>query len=125
MDKTSKREINREGNVGDAITLDDPGTGRLTVAPNLAYRLMKDSTDMYTVRGRVFVKDAFGNATQISPHDENGNWIFYSEDKQGHTTKINMIDAIQTIEKLTERVAELENKLGLNSESPKKLIYKN
>ena len=39
----------------------------------------------------VWAKDAAGNLTQLSPHDENGNWIFHAHnEKTGKTLKIHM-----------------------------------
>jgi len=43
-----------------------------------------------------------GSETQISPHDENGNWIFHSIDrKRGKRTKINMVKVIRALEEMT------------------------
>ena len=58
--------------IGDALAVVDPSSGEIGVAPNLAFMLRKDSTDMYTSNGRIFVKDAAGNRTQISPHNDKG-----------------------------------------------------
>ena len=89
------------GSAGDAVTIVDPSTGELGVAPNLAFILMKDSTDMYTSNGRIFVKDAAGNRTQISPHNDKGEWVYKSTDKNGVTTEINMIRLAELLEKVT------------------------
>jgi len=86
---------------GDALTVVDPSTGEIGVAPNLAFMLRKDSTDMYTSNGRIFVKDAAGNRTQISPHNDKGEWIYRSTDKDGVTTEINMIRLAELLEKVT------------------------
>ena len=41
--------------------------------------------------GEVWAKDASGNITQLSPHDENGKWIFHAHnEKTGKTLKIQM-----------------------------------
>lgn len=87
--------------IGDALTVVDPSSGEIGVAPNLAFMLRKDSTDMYTSNGRIFVKDAAGNRTQISPHNDKGEWIYRSTDKDGVTTEINMIRLAELLEKIT------------------------
>ncbi len=86
---------------GDALTVVDPSTGEIGVAPNLAFMLKKDNTDIYTSNGRIFVKDASGNRTQISPHNNKGEWIYRSTDKDGVTTEINMIHLAELLEKVT------------------------
>jgi len=53
-----------------------------------------------------------GSETQISPHDENGNWIFHSIDrKRGKRTKINMIEVIRALEEVTGDQYILEENL--------------
>jgi len=50
----------------------------------------------------VFVKDEAGNVTKISPHNEQGEWEYYSRNvKTGKTVRINMEEMIRDIEKLT------------------------
>lgn len=47
----------------------------------------------------VKVMDGAGNITQISPHDENGDWIFYSENaKTGKKLYVNMEKFIRKME---------------------------
>ena len=53
-----------------------------------------------------------GSETQISPHDENGDWIFHSVDrKRGKRTKINMIEVIRALEEVTGDQYILEEEL--------------
>ncbi len=53
-----------------------------------------------------------GSETQISPHDENGDWIFHSIDrKRGKRTKINMIEVIRALEEVTGDQYILEENL--------------
>jgi len=50
----------------------------------------------------VFVKDAAGNETQISPHNAQGEWEYFSRNvKTGKTVRINMEEMIRDIEQLT------------------------
>jgi len=48
------------------------------------------------------VRDEAGNVTKISPHNEAGEWEYYSRNvKTGKTVRINMEEMIRDIEKLT------------------------
>ena len=50
----------------------------------------------------VFVKDEAGNVTKISPHNEAGEWEYYSRNtKTGKVVRVNMEEMIRDIEKLT------------------------
>ena len=50
----------------------------------------------------VFVRDEAGNVTKISPHNETGEWEYYSRNtKTGKTVRVNMEEMIRDIEKLT------------------------
>tara|TARA_B100001094_G_scaffold98881_1_gene95130 strand:+ start:13335 stop:16214 length:2880 start_codon:yes stop_codon:yes gene_type:complete len=50
----------------------------------------------------VFVRDEAGNETKISPHNEQGEWEYYSKNiKTGKTVRVNMEKMIQDIEQLT------------------------
>jgi len=50
----------------------------------------------------MFVQDEAGNVTQISPHNEEGDWIYWSENsKTGKKVKINMEKMIRRLEELT------------------------
>ena len=50
----------------------------------------------------VFVRDEAGNITKISPHNEQGEWEYYSRNtKTGKTVRVNMEKMIQDIERLT------------------------
>ena len=50
----------------------------------------------------MFVKDEAGNVTQISPHNEDGDWIYWSENKKtGKKVKINMEKMIKKLEEIT------------------------
>ena len=50
----------------------------------------------------VFVRDEAGNVTKISPHNQQGEWEYYSRNiKTGKTVRVNMEKMIQDIERLT------------------------
>jgi hypothetical protein len=50
----------------------------------------------------VYVRDEAGNVTKISPHNEQGEWEYYSHNtKTGKTVRINMEEMIRDIEKIT------------------------
>lgn len=87
--------------IGDALTVVDPSTGEIGVAPNLAFRLNKGGTDLYVDNGRIWVSDSSGNKTQISPHNKKGDWIYKSTDSKGVTTEINMMEVVKLLEQQT------------------------
>ena len=86
---------------GDALTVADPTTGEIGVAPNLAFNFMKENTMIYAKNGRLWAEDADKNLTQISPHNDKGEWIYKSVSKDGVTTEINMIRLAELLEKVT------------------------
>ena len=50
----------------------------------------------------VFVRDEAGNVTQISPHNEQGEWQYYSvNEKTGKTVRVNMEQMIRKLEEIT------------------------
>jgi hypothetical protein len=73
------------------------GSDPSTVANN-AHIYAKDESSS----AEVFVRDEAGNVTKISPHNEEGEWEYYSRNtKTGKTVRINMEEMIRDIEKLT------------------------
>ena len=50
----------------------------------------------------LFVRDEAGNVTQISPHNTQGEWIYYSENvKTGKRFRVNMEKMIRKLEQIT------------------------
>ena len=50
----------------------------------------------------VYVKDEAGNATKISPHNEKGEWEYYSKNSvTGKTVRVNMEKMIRKLEEVT------------------------
>ena len=67
-------------------------------ATNKAHIYAKDESSS----AEVFVRDEAGNVTKISPHNEEGDWEYYSRNtKTGKTVRVNMEEMIRDIEKLT------------------------
>lgn len=73
------------------------GSDPATVADN-AHIYAKD----VTASAEVFVRDEAGNVTQISPHNKEGDWVYYSENvKTGKRVKVNMEKMIRRLEEIT------------------------
>jgi hypothetical protein len=71
----------------------DPST-----VTNSAHIYAKDESSS----AEVFVRDEAGNVTKISPHNEAGEWEYFSRNtKTGKTVRVNMEEMIRDIEKLT------------------------
>ena len=71
----------------------DPST-----ATNNAHIYAKDDSSS----AEVFVRDEAGNVTKISPHNQQGEWEYFSRNvKTGKTVRVNMEEMIRDIEKLT------------------------
>ena len=50
----------------------------------------------------LYAMDSDGNETKISPHNQEGEWEYYSRNtKTGKTVRVNMEEMIRDIEKLT------------------------
>ena len=65
---------------------------------NIAHIYAKDDS----ASAEVYVRDEAGNVTKISPHNEKGEWEYFSRNtKTGKTVRVNMEEMIRDIEKLT------------------------
>ena len=65
---------------------------------NIAHIYAKDESSS----AEVYVRDEAGNVTKISPHNEKGEWEYFSRNvKTGKTVRVNMEEMIRDIEKLT------------------------
>ena len=65
-----------------------------------------DSAHIYakddSASSEVYVRDEGGNVTKISPHNEQGDWEFYSKNtKTGKTVRVNMEKMIRKLEEFT------------------------
>jgi hypothetical protein len=94
--------VSTEQTISGAKTFSSPialtvGSDPSSVANN-AHIYAKDEASS----AEVFVSDEAGNVTKISPHNEDGDWEYYSRNtKTGKTVRINMEEMIRDIEKLT------------------------
>jgi hypothetical protein len=60
---------------------------------------------VYAKSGEVYVQDDSGNVTQISPHNEEGDWEYFSRNKiTGKTIRINMEHFVKRMEEITGEV---------------------
>ena len=76
----------------DLLTMDD------TNAPPTP----SSAAHMYAKSGEMFVMDTGGNETQISPHDEDGEWQYFSRNtRTGRVVRIRMEKMIRKLEELT------------------------
>ena len=65
---------------------------------NIAHIYAKDDS----ASAEVYVRDEAGNVTKISPHNEKGEWEYFSRNtKTSKTVRVNMEEMIRDIEKLT------------------------
>jgi hypothetical protein len=81
------------GPIATKVTSSDP-----SVRGNHAHIYSKDVSGS----AEMFVQDEAGNVTQISPHNEEGDWIYWSENsKTGKKVKINMEKMIKRLEQIT------------------------
>lgn len=60
------------------------------------------AANQYAKGGEMFVQDSGGTVTQISPHNDQGEWHFYSwNDQTGKKVKVNMEKMIRKLEDIT------------------------
>jgi len=81
------------GHVELGVLDSDPST-----TANFAHIYAKDDTSS----AEVYVRDEAGNVTKLSPHNEKGNWEYFSRNTiTGKTVRVDMEEMIKDIEKLT------------------------
>lgn len=69
-----------------------------TTVPNVAHVYAKD----VSTSAEVFVQDEAGNVTQISPHNTDGEWQYFSKNtKTGKVVRVNMEKMIRKLEEIT------------------------
>ena len=72
--------------------------GSFIATSDFAHVYAKDDTGS----AEIFVKDEAGNVTKISPHNEQGEWEYFSRNvNTGKVMRVNMEELIKDIEKLT------------------------
>jgi len=71
--------------------------GDTTVPPSPS-----SAAHMYSKSGEMFVMDTGGNETQISPHNSQGEWQYFSKNiRTGKVVKVNMEKMIKRLEEIT------------------------
>ena len=101
--------VNNVGTISVA-TNGDPGVDPATDS-GVGYIYAKGAT------AELFVKDGAGNITQISPHNDEGEWVYYSENvKTGKRVKVNM-------EKMIRRLEEITGETFFEIDDPHKINY--
>lgn len=77
---------------GTAVRATTEGTNHLDIFNGTApVGTLSNGASLYCESGEMKVMDAGGNATQISPHDTDGNWIYNSKNTvTGRVLKIDM-----------------------------------
>tara|TARA_Y100001938_G_scaffold136220_1_gene198796 strand:- start:62 stop:3946 length:3885 start_codon:yes stop_codon:yes gene_type:complete len=91
--QTTNTGIGLTGVMRMAVESGDPST-----VSNSAHIYAKDES----ASAEVYVQDEAGNVTKISPHNEKGEWEYFSRNtKTGKTVRVNMEEMIRDIEQLT------------------------
>ena len=90
-------------NVGIGVTTFPATLAKgLAIANGTAPTVKANSASLYVVLGEMYVYDSTGTATQISPHNEDGDWVFNSYNTEtGERTYINMITLAEIVEVLS------------------------
>ena len=71
-------------------------------SPGVYVQTTTASATGYEQKAEVYVKDESGNVTKISPHNQQGEWEYYSRNVMtGKVVRINMEEMIRDIESLT------------------------
>ncbi len=98
------------------INISAGGTGDLRVDSHVGLKVQAgdaaadgDHAHIYakddTGSAEVYVRDEAGNVTKLSPHNEKGNWEYFSRNViTGKVIRIDMEEMIRDIEKLTGKV---------------------
>ena len=103
LGNTSVTKTILNGNIGIGVTTFPTTLAKgLTIANGTAPTVKANSASLYVVLGEMWVYDSTGTATQISPHNKDGDWVFNSYDVEtGERTYINMITLAETVEELS------------------------
>jgi hypothetical protein len=79
--------------IGLTVVASNPST-----VGNIAHIYAKD----VSTSAEVFVQDEAGNVTQISPHNTEGEWQYFSKNvKTGKVVRVNMEKMIRKLEEIT------------------------
>ena len=75
---------------------------------------LTNGVSLYSSSGEMYAMDAAGNATLLSPHDEENNWVFHSKDtRTGKVLHIEMEKFMKFLNKKfgTDFIKEYEETL--------------
>ena len=95
---------------GTTVTLDSGGnivmSGTVAMEVGSDPSTSADHAHIYakddSASAEVYVRDEAGNVTKISPHNEKGEWEYFSRNvNTGKTVRVNMEEMIRDIEKFT------------------------
>ena len=100
-----------DGTIGESNTI-VTNSGQITLNTAVALSVVSDPTTVankahiyakdVTSSAEVFVRDEVGNVTQISPHNREGDWVYYSENiNTGKRVRVNMEKMIRRLEEIT------------------------
>ena len=94
---TNTQTISGAKTLSSALAMTVVGSDPSTVANNVHIYAKDDSSS-----AEVFVQDEAGNVTKLSPHNEKGNWEYFSRNtKTGKVVRVDMEEMIKDIETLT------------------------
>jgi cytoskeletal protein CcmA (bactofilin family) len=89
---TTVENLDVAGRIALKVTTDASG------ATDYAHIYSKDVSNM----AEIFVRDEAGNVTQISPHNPEGEWQYFSRNtRTGKVVKVNMEKMIRRLEEIT------------------------
>ena len=97
---TPQLTLDVDGDVGisNHLALNGDGTTDPVTLANHAHIYAKDVASS----AEVFVRDEAGNITQISPHNEEGEWQYFSRNtRTGKVVRVNMERMIRKLEQIT------------------------
>jgi hypothetical protein len=90
--QTSSTGVTLSGAMAMGV-VSDPST-----VANYAHVYAKDDS----ASAEVYVRDEAGNVTKLSPHNQKGNWEYFSRNvNTGKVVRVDMEEMIKDIEKLT------------------------
>tara|TARA_B100001250_G_scaffold130682_1_gene111501 strand:- start:68428 stop:69744 length:1317 start_codon:yes stop_codon:yes gene_type:complete len=101
---SSGQDIKFQPSSGQAVQIDDAHLQLDILASDPSTEA--DKVAIYakdvSASAEMFVRDEAGNVTQISPHNSNGEWIYYSENTiTGKRFKVNMEKMIRKLQQIT------------------------
>lgn len=99
---TIRMRVNSAGNVkiaGSAVRSTTEGTNHIDIYNGTApVGTLANGISIYSSGGECYIMDAAGNATLQSPHDDDGKWIFYSQNTvTGRKVRVDMEQMLRAL----------------------------